>query len=86
MNKNIKTPSHKKPNTTPTYTPNLNNSAPKWFKKNINRYIYIWLKDGRGYWMFPISFRKGVLVGYIYKDDIWKLYQIKISEIDSFFN
>ncbi len=57
---------------------------PEIFFQYLNRYIYIWMQNGQGFWMFPTNVDDEKLSGYIWNGG-WIPDSINWRGIESFY-
>lgn len=50
----------------------------------MNRYTYIWLKNGHSFWFYPVYVGRSSIAGFRWQGNHWMYYGIDLDRIDSF--
>ncbi|QZY56695.1 hypothetical protein [Crassaminicella profunda] len=53
-------------------------------KPCLNKYVYIWLKDGSSFWMYLVYAEEGYIGGWIWLDTQWHYFGTCMYNVDSF--
>ncbi|GHV41104.1 hypothetical protein FACS189490_07370 [Clostridia bacterium] len=87
---NRPTPGHTQPGRIPpSYTPRPSDARPFVDASRIgvcvNRYAYIWLKNGQSFWLFVVKTGRNSVAGYKWNYYGWTYATINTQNIKSFF-
>lgn len=72
------------PDIKPAYCRGMEKAAQEFLKQYVGLYVYVFLNDGKAFWIFPVEVSDGDVLGYAWKNDRWQLISINLSSIKSF--
>ncbi|MDR2904311.1 MAG: hypothetical protein LBU77_07380 [Clostridiales bacterium] len=80
------TPPSIPPKVIPTYSENTANIPISMLERCLYNYIYVWTKDRRAFWMYPVSLTANeMLFGYQWEDQFWNFIKINAWQISNFY-
>jgi len=81
-----RTPQSPPPQVTPGYNKLNKNVSMAIIKNLLLSYIYVWVKKGGAFWMYPTSVTPdNMLFGYQWDDRFWHFVKLDIDEIDNIY-
>ncbi|NLK39940.1 MAG: hypothetical protein GX303_06850 [Clostridiales bacterium] len=81
-NPNKSKPATPPPRSTPSYCPCLADTGSSLIRQYIGYYIYVWIKSGPAFWMYPTEYSSGIVSGYMWIDYGWKYTSFSAESID----
>ncbi len=79
----------KMPARVPTFIPARQHGMPQHLAATVrnlkNVLIYVWLKNGRGFWFFLLRVEQGQLGGYIRVGQKWQFQRIPLGHMWSYY-
>jgi hypothetical protein len=58
-----------------------NEYNPRQFRRCLNRYMYVWLRNGNSFWFYPIYIAGDTLIGYRWREFGWVYFTLNIRRI-----
>ncbi len=78
-------PTSPAPNNVPIYCSCMAGTGQEMIKNQLFYYTYVWMRGGPSFWMFPTSYRAGVVSGYVWNGHSWEYKRFKADLIDCIF-
>lgn len=82
----VKIPVGPPPDFTPKKTPDLYKTELSAISGAKGKFTYIWLKDGRSFWVYIINAGRNSITGYKWNKFGWIFYGISLKNLESFYN
>jgi len=57
---------------------------PGSFRPCLYRYTYVWLRNGRQFWFYPVFLESGGVAGYRWNGATWRFYGLDFRRVDYF--
>lgn len=73
------------PDFTPIKTPELYKTEPFQIRSCKGKYTYIWLKNGRSFWVYITNAGRNTVSGYKWKTFGWTLFGVSLKNLESFY-
>jgi len=70
----------------PSYVPQMSPYAvdPRTITRCLDRFTFLWLKNGDDFWFYPSFVGRTVVLGYRFFGGRWNHYTVELKDINSF--
>lgn len=81
----VSVPPQTPPPNAPPHCPDFHLATPEFLKNCMNKYVYIWLRSGVGFWLYPTEGGTKYIYGYVWTGKDWAKRRIPWKSMESFY-